>query len=174
MSDLVDVTVGRIGRPHGLRGDVFIDLRTDEPARRFTVGTRLQLGEKGQSIEIATVTWNRGRLILSFVGYPDRTAVEPLIGQWLGARVPAEERPSEPEEYFDRQLVGLSVLDHAGVRVGSVEEVLHLPAQDVLRITLADEEERLVPFVTALVPVVDLQVGHVQLADVEGLLEDLE
>ena len=173
MGDMVDVTVGIIGRPHGVRGDVFIDLRTDEPGRRFAVGTKLSLGESGRTVEIATVRWNRGRLMLTFLGYPDRTTVEPLVGQSLAARVPADERPSEAEEYFDRQLVGLAVLDHAGSRVGIVREVLHLPAQDVLEVAV-EGGERLVPFVSALVPEVDLAAGHVRLADVEGLLEDIE
>ena len=173
MGDMVDVTVGIIGRPHGVRGDVFIDVRTDEPGRRFGVGTRLRLGDSGRTLEIASVRWNRGRLMLSFVGYPDRTSIEPLVGEELGAQVPAAELPSEAEEYFDRQLVGLTVLDHAGGPVGTVTGVLHLPAQDVLEIRV-DEGERLVPFVAALVPTVDLQAGHLRLAAVDGLLEDIE
>ena len=173
MGDLVDVTVGIIGRPHGVRGDVFIDVRTDEPGRRFTVGARLALGDSGRSVEIASVRWNRGRLMLSFVGYPDRTTVERLVGESLGAKVPAAELPSEADEYFDRQLVGLAVLDHAGQRVGTVRDVLHLPAQDVLEVAV-EGGERLIPFVSALVPDVDLRAGHVRLADVEGLLEALE
>lgn len=173
MQDMVEVTVGRIGRAHGLGGEVFIDLRTDEPVRRFTAGATLLLGDTGRSVEIAAVRWNRGRLMLSFVGYPDRTAVEALTGQVLSTRVPAAERPSEPEEFFDRHLVGLTVLDHTGSEVGTVTDVLHLPAQDVLEVAV-DGGERLIPFVAALVPEVDLAAGHVRLADVGGLLEDIE
>lgn len=171
MDDKIEVTVGKIGRAHGINGDVWIDVRTDEPGRRFVQGGRLLLGGTGREIELASVRWNKGRLVVSFVGYPDRTAVEALTGTLLHVRVPAAERPSEPDEYFDRQLVGLAVLDHRGDRVGAVTEVLHLPAQDVLQIDV-DGEERLVPFVSALVPVVDLEAGHVRLADVVGLLED--
>lgn len=173
MQDMVEVRLGSVGRAHGLGGEVFIDLRTDEPARRFTPGARLLLGDTGRTVEIATVRWNRGRLMLSFVGYPDRTAVEALTGQVLGTRVPAEERPSEAEEFFDRHLVGLKVLDHGGSQVGTVTAVLHLPAQDVLEIAV-DGARRLVPFVAALVPEVDLAAGFVRLADVGGLLEDIE
>ena len=96
-----------------------------------------------------------------------------MTGELLRARVPEDERPSEPDEFFDRQLVGLTVLSADGAAVGTVREVLHLPAQDVLQVD-ADGEERLIPFVSALVPVVDLEAGHVQLADVAGLLEDIE
>lgn len=173
MSDLVEVIVGRIGRAHGIKGDVSIDVRTDEPARRFRPGATVLMGERRTPVELGETKWNRGKLIVSLVGHPDRTAVEKLTGEILRLRVPADEKPSEPEEYFDRQLVGLGVLDASGQQVGAVSEVLHLPAQDVLQIDTPDGE-RLVPFVQALVPVVDVAAGHVQLADVPGLLEDVE
>lgn len=172
MSELIDVTVGRLGRAHGIKGDIAVDVLTDEPGRRFHEGAELFID--GRRIEVSRVRWNRGRLVVGLVGYPDRTAVEALTGALLTARVPADESPSEPEEYFDRQLVGLLVLDHVGREVGRVEDVLHLPAQDVLQIATPSGEERLVPFVAALVPEVDLAAGVVRLADVGGLLEDID
>lgn len=173
MGELVEVTIGRIGRAHGIKGEVGIELRTDEPGRRFTPGATLMRGDQGGTIRISTVRWNRGRLIVTFEGYPDRTAVEKLTGQWLSVKVPVDEQPSEPDEYFDRQLVGLTVRDHEGSPVGTVAEVLHMPAQDMLRIEV-DGGERLVPFVNALVPSVDLDAGCIRLADLPGLLEDIE
>jgi len=111
--------------------------------------------------------------VVSFRGYPDRTAVEGLRGTQLLADVPADELPSEPEEFFDRQLIGLRVLNAIGETVGQVGEVLHLPAQDCLAVD-TPKGRRLVPFVRALVPRVDLAAGEVQLAEVGGLLEDPE
>lgn len=169
----IEVVVGRIGRAHGIRGDVFIDVRTDEPGRRFVEGATLWLGEKRRPLKLTSVRWNKGKLVVSFADVPDRTAVEALNGEFLYDLVPEAELPSEPEEYFDRQLVGLTVRDHIGAERGAVAEVLHLPAQDVLRIDVASED-RLVPFVAALVPTVDIDGGYLQLADVEGLLEDVE
>lgn len=169
----IEVIVGRVGRAHGIRGDVFVDVRTDEPARRFQPGATLKLGEQRRPVTLGNVRWNRGKLIVSFTDVPDRTAIERLTGELLYDLVPEAEVPSEPEEYFDRQLVGLKVLDHTGAERGTVAEVLHLPAQDVLRLDV-DGEERLVPFVQALVPTVDLPGGFVQLADIAGLLEDVE
>ena len=87
--------------------------------------------------------------------------------------VPVDEVPTDDGEYYDRQLVGLRVRDAAGVDVGSVSEVVHLPAQDALEVSTA-EGPRLVPFVQDLVPVVDLDQGFVRLADVPGLLTDLD
>jgi 16S rRNA processing protein RimM len=77
----------------------------------------------------------------------------------------------DPEEYYDRQLRGLRVLDASGVEVGVVADVVHLPSQDLLSVTTATGE-RLVPFVTELVPEVDLAAGTCRLAEVTGLLED--
>lgn len=170
MPDLTEVVVGRIGRAHGIRGAVNIDVRTDEPARRFVQGARL-LRRDGGELELASVAWQRGRLIVTFAGFQDRTAVEALAGEELLAHVEVAERPSGPEEYFDRQLVGLRVLRASGEEAGHVTGVLHLPSQDLLQVATGDSE-RLVPFVSALVPVVDLEGGIVRLADVGGLLED--
>lgn len=173
MAQLIEVTVGRFGRAQGIKGEVNIVLRTDEPGRRFIPGAVLTLGAGPETVEIVTTRWHKGRLVVTLLGYPDRTAVEALNGQWLNAKVAAEERPADPDEYFDRQLVGLRVLDHAGVEVGHIAEVLHMPAQELLRIE-GEGEDKLVPFVSALVPVVDMAGGFVQLANVGGLLGEEE
>ncbi len=168
MTEQVEVIVGVVGKAHGIKGEVFIDVRTDEPGRRFTPGAGL-LASGGKTVVLDTVRWHRGRLVARFVGFPDRTAVETLKGQQLLVKVSADELPSQEEEYFDRQLVGLRVLDSTGAQVGVIAEVLHLPAQDCLGIDTADGRH-LVPFVTALVPRVDLAAGEIQLAEVGGLL----
>lgn len=172
MAEQIEVVVGRVGRAHGIRGDVAIDLRTDEPGRRFFPGAKVVL-DSGRELTVEKTTWQRGRLLVSFAGFPDRTAVETLNGELLTASVPASELPSDDDEYFDRQLVGVEVLNHLGEAVGTVREVLHLPAQDVLEVETAGGV-RLIPFVKALVPVVDMDARTLQLADVDGLLEDIE
>ncbi|MDO5736057.1 MAG: ribosome maturation factor RimM [Propionibacteriaceae bacterium] len=172
MDELVEVVIGRVGRAHGIRGEVSIDLRTDEPGRRFFPGARVTLGS-GRELTVEKTTWQRGRLLVTLAGYPDRTAVETLTGELLTTRVKASEIPSDQDEYFDRQLVGLTVLDHRGEICGTVLEVLHMPSQDLLEVK-TEAGNRLVPFVKALVPVVDMDAGTLQLADVKGLLEDIE
>lgn len=172
MAETTQVTVGVIGRAHGIKGDATIDVRTDEVSRRFHPGARFRTDGDGE-LTVARVKWHQGRLLVAFEGHPDRSAVEALRGQVLHADVPVDEIPSEPEEFFDRQLVGLDVLDHTGRRVGTVTEVEHYPAQDLLLVDM-EGEMRMVPFVADLVPHVDIQAGHVRLADVPGLLEDVE
>ena len=77
------VVVGRIGRPHGVRGAVSVEVRTDEPERRFFVGARLLTGD-GRELTVTSTSWHSGRLLLTFQGYNDRTAIEGLRNQYRG------------------------------------------------------------------------------------------
>lgn len=172
----VDVLVGTIGRAHGLRGEVSVNVRTDEPERRFAVGASLSapLQPKGtRTLTVRTARNHAGTLLVAFDGVADRTSAEALRGLELWVSVPADEVPADDDEFYDRQLVGLEVRDHTGRPAGRVRTVQHLPAHDMLVVT-TDAGERLVPFVEALVPVVDLDAGYVRVADVGGLLTDLE
>jgi 16S rRNA processing protein RimM len=168
----LEVIVGVIGRANGLRGDVGVELRTDEPETRFALGAVLGIEGSKQTLTVAaTRDGAGGRLFVRFEEASDRTAAEGLKGRVLTAVVDASKKPDDPEEYYDRQLRGLRVLDAAGVEVGVVADVVHLPSQDLLSVTTATGE-RLVPFVTELVPEVDLAAGTCRLAEVTGLLED--
>lgn len=169
MGENVDVLVGTIGRAHGLRGEVSVHVRTDEPERRFTPGASLRVGDRPRTV--ASARWHSGTLLLGLEGVTDRTAAEALRGRELWADVPADEAPADEGEYWDRQLVGLEVLDAAGAVAGTIGEVLHLPAHDVL-VVRTSGGDRLVPFVSEVVPVVDLEAGHVRVADIGGLLSD--
>ncbi|HET7723400.1 MAG TPA: ribosome maturation factor RimM [Propionibacteriaceae bacterium] len=174
--DPVEVVVGIVGRAHGLRGDVAVELRTDEPEVRFAAGS--VLGCEGLSSRLTVVSARdgaAGRIFVRFLEVPDRTAAEALRGRVLVVRVDPQERPAgdDPEEYYDRQLRGLRVLDADGLDVGVVADVIHLPSQDLLAVT-TDAGERLVPFVTDLVPHIDLAAGTARLsAAAAGLLEDV-
>jgi 16S rRNA processing protein RimM len=166
-----DAIVGVIGRPHGVRGEVAVELRTDEPERRFAPGQ--VLGEEGgtRHFTVRSVRDHSGRLLVKFAELVDRTGAEAARGTLLTAAVQADERPAEPGTYYDRQLIGLRATTPDGAEVGSIRSVLHLPAQDVLEIETA-AGPRLVPFVAALVPDVDLEAGRLTVVDVAGLLDD--
>ncbi|WP_026926606.1 ribosome maturation factor RimM [Granulicoccus phenolivorans] len=169
MSD-IDVIVGRIGRAHGIRGDLLVEPLTDEPDRRFAPGQKLTEDGGPRSWTVRDSRWHSGKLVVSLVEVADRTAAEALRGVRVAARVPAEQTPEDAEEYYDRHLIGLTVLS-AGTPRGTVAGVLH-QAQDLLEIRMSDGATRLVPFVAALVPEVDLAAGTVTVADLPGLLAD--
>jgi len=171
MADTIEVVVGLIGRAHGIRGDVTIDVRTDEPERRFAVGAVLRAEEGPRRFTVTAARDHSGRLLVHFAELTDRTVAEAARGTVLVADVDPDEVPEDEDEYYDRQLVGLRVRAADGSEVGTVASVLHLALQDTLEVT-TPAGTRLVPFVTAVVPTVDLAAGELQLADLPGLLQD--
>jgi len=168
---LVEVVVGVLGRAHGIRGDVEIHVRTDEPERRFVPGARLRVEGATRVLTVDSARNHSGRLLVRFEELVDRTAAEGVRGLVLVTDVAEHELPAEEGEYYDRQLVGLEAVTPDGTSVGRVISVLHPGPQDLLEISTAGGP-RLVPFVVALVPEVDLAAGRLVVADVPGLLTD--
>ena len=179
VEESIEVLVGRIGKPHGIRGHVTIDVRTDEPERRFADGARLKaVPPKGsafaeRSLTVEGTRWHQGVLHVLFEEVPDRDAAETARGVLLYADIPADATPDDPDEYYDHQLVGLAAYDTDGTHLGEVSGLVHGGAQDLLTIRTPDRREALVPFVKALVPEVDLAGRKVVIADRPGLVAPL-
>lgn len=166
------VVVARVGRALGVKGDVLVDVLTDEPERRLAPGIDVFVMGSDRVLRIESDRPHGGRLCLHFAGIDDRTAAESLTGLMLESERGDHERPEDPDEYYDDALVGLEVVTEAGERVGAVTEVLHLPGQDVLAVRAAPEaREILVPFVAEIVPQVDLDSGRVVIRPPAGLLD---
>ncbi len=171
------VIVGRIGRPHGIRGEVVIGVRTDEPDLRFAVGATLDATERadepaGAQLTVAAARWHSGQLLVAFAGVTDRTAAAELTGRWLSVDSSQLPEIGDPDEFRDHELIGLSVRTSTGDPVGVVADVLHY-GQDLLVVRRTDgqEGESLVPFVKAIVPEVDVQGGVVVIDPPPGLLD---
>ena len=171
MKEQVEVVVGAIGKAHGIRGDVIIDVRTDEPERRFVDGADLRVEGSSRTLTLSRSSWHSGKLLAHFDQIADRNAAEAARGWVLVCDVDVNEMPSDEDEYYDRQLVGLRAVDRSGGQIGLVSQVIHLPGQDLLAIDV-DGVERLVPFVAELVPAVDLAAGTVTIDQRPGLLDD--
>ncbi len=166
------VTVGRIGRAHGIKGEVGVDVRTDEPDRRFADGASVVTYSKvPRTLTIASSRWHSGRLLVKFAEVPDRTAAEQLRNLFVQAEVAEDERPEDPEEYYDRDLIGLTVRTGDGVDAGEVIDVVHLPSQDLLEIRRPAGNAVLVPLVEELVPEINMDEQYVVVADRPGLLD---
>ena len=168
----MQLVIGRVARAHGVHGDVSIDVRTDDPDRRFAVGASLatEPSDRGP-LKVVTSRWHSGRLLVSFDGLTDRTAAEALRGTMLVVDVDEAERFSDPDEFYDHHLIGLRARTPDATEIGVVSDVLHLPAQDVLAIKRLDGVEILVPFVAELVPAVDVDAGTVTIEPRPGLLD---
>ncbi|GAA3987870.1 ribosome maturation factor RimM [Thermobifida alba] len=165
------LVVGRIGRPHGVRGEVAVEVRTDAPEERFVVGRTLATDPDGVGpLTITAVRRHGDRLLVRFAEVADRTAAEELRGVFLV--VDSSEVPplDDPDEFHDHELIGLRVETTAGEAVGEIVDILH-HAQDTLVITGEAGTEVLVPFVRALVPEVDTEAGRVVIDPPPGLLE---
>ncbi len=169
------VIVGRVGRPHGIRGEVVIGVRTDEPDLRFAVGATLDVGADdegladGGTLTVASARWHSGHLLVGFAGVADRTAAAGLTGSWLSVDSSRLPDLKDPDEYRDHELIGLAVRTAAGRPVGVVADVLHY-GQDLLVVQRPDGE-CLVPFVKAIVPEVDVRAGVLVIDPPPGLLD---
>ncbi|WP_219463644.1 ribosome maturation factor RimM [Nonomuraea rhizosphaerae] len=166
----MQLVVGRIGRPHGVRGDVTVEVRTDDPEIRFAVGTAITTdpADRGPLV-VEGRRWHKGTLLLAFAGVGDRGTAEELRGTMLVIDS-AEVTPSDdPDEFHDHQLIGLTVVTVSGESVGEVTDVLH-HGQDLLVVRRDGQDDALVPFVKALVPEVDLDGGRLVVDPPEGLL----
>ncbi len=163
----MQVVIGRIGRAHGIRGELNVDIRTDEPDRRFAPGSSVVCGDR--TLTIATARHHSGRLVVSFTEILDRTAAEAIHGTILEATIDPSELPVDPDEFYDHQLVGLQARRGDDV-VGTVAGIVHGPHQDSLVLSV-EGREVFVPFVIELVPAVDVAGGFVTVNDIEGLLD---
>jgi len=176
----IELVVGRIGKPHGIRGEVTVDVRTDEPDLRFADGAVLRaVPPKGsasplRSLTVESARWHLSTLLVAFAEIPDRNAAEAARGIVLYADVDADATPEDPDEFYDHQLVGLAAYDVDGTHLGEVTALVHGGAQDLLTIRTPDRRDALVPFVKALVPEVDLAAKKVVIADRPGLVTPLE
>lgn len=169
--------VGRLTKAHGLKGAIKVELYTDDPDRRFVPGAifTLQVPTSspwhGKTLELIELKWYNSHAVAFFKDVPDRTAAESLIKAILWIDHDLAEQSDEEDAWFDHQLVGLAAM-RDGVKVGTVDRVEHLPAQDLLVIS-TDSGEVLVPFVKAIVPTVDIAAGAVIMTPPPGLFEEI-
>lgn len=178
--------VARIGKPHGLRGEVTVQLHTDDPQTRLADGavlpTRAEPGSGvPRELTVAGTRVHRGIWLLRFAEIPDRTGAESLRGTRLLAPTddaqPDDTRPGDAQDqdvedgWYEEDLVGLRALDPGGVVLGKVTALEVGAAQDRLVLRLTDGAEALVPFVQAIVPTVDTAAGTVTIDAPPGLLD---
>lgn len=176
-TDRSQLRVGRLTKAHGLKGALKLELFTDEPDKRFVPGATftLQVPDdspwQGKTLTLTDIRWFNGKPVGFFEGVADRQTAESLARAILWIDVDAAESPDEPDAWYDHQLVGLKVVRN-GEQVGKVARIEHFPAQDLLVVATASGEV-MVPFVSAIVPSVDIASQTVVVAPPGGLFEDL-
>ncbi|WP_028663243.1 ribosome maturation factor RimM [Saccharomonospora halophila] len=169
----MQVVVGRVVKPHGIRGELAVDVRTDSPGDRFAEDTVLTGRDRNGStrqLTVAAVRPHGGRLLVRFAEVPDRSAAEDLRGLHLLAEAEALPPLEDPDEFYDHELEGLRAELPDGTAVGTVRGIVHAPGGELLVVDVSGTEA-LVPFVAALVPHVDVAGGRLVVDPPEGLLD---
>jgi 16S rRNA processing protein RimM len=170
----MDLVVGRVVRAHGVTGEVVVDIRTDDPDTRFAPGTTLRAkpprGGPERDYVVDSAREHSGRLLVRLDGVADRNAAEALKGTVFLVDTADLPPIEDPDEFYDHQLEGLQVVTTTGAPVGSVAEVLHTAAGELLSVR-SEDGEVLVPFVSAIVTSVSLADQTIEIDPPEGLLE---
>ncbi|MFE6858898.1 ribosome maturation factor RimM [Nocardia sp. NPDC057668] len=176
----MELVVGRVAKSHGVRGELVVEVRTDEPDLRFAPGAtlvgRLPRAKQTQQYVVESAREHSGRLLVRLEGLVQREAADALRGM-LFVIDSADLPPSQdPDEYYDHELEGLTVQLGDGTVVGTVKEVLHSAAGELLSITAAEGfppvgREILVPFVNAIVPTVSIADSLIVIDPPQGLLD---
>lgn len=170
--------VGRLTKPHGLKGAIKLELFTDSPELRFKPGSTFELQVPsespwfGKTITIRELKWFNGHPVGFFDEVTDRTAAESIVKAILWVDQEQAEAQIEPDAWYNHQLVGLDVR-RDGISLGTVAQVQHFPAQDLLVVKTVSGDV-LVPFVTAIVPEVNIDGGYIVVTPPAGLFETLE
>ncbi|MGO1592987.1 MAG: ribosome maturation factor RimM [Ancrocorticia sp.] len=152
----MQLTVAIIGGPHGLKGELRLDVRTDSPERRLAVGATLETDPP----ELGPLTVERtrslkGSMYVIFKECHDRTVAEALGGTKLTIETD-EQEDNEEDAWYPHELVGLEVLDPEGYTLGEVISLEPMPGQDLLVVREPDGLIARVPFVRDIVTDVDL------------------
>ncbi|MER6013737.1 ribosome maturation factor RimM [Streptomyces bluensis] len=169
----MQLVVARIGRAHGIKGEVTVEVRTDEPELRLAPGAVLLTDPASAGpLTIETGRVHSGRLLLRFEGVRDRNAAEALRNILLIAEVDPEELPEDEDEFYDHQLIDLDVVTKDGVEVGRITEISHLPSQDLFIVERPDGSEVMIPFVEEIVTAIDLKEQRAVIDPPPGLIDD--
>jgi 16S rRNA processing protein RimM len=168
----MQLVVGRIAKAHGIGGEVSVDVRTDDPDRRFARGARIETepSDRGPLVVEAT-RWHSGRLLVRFEGVADRTAAEALRSTLLVVDSATCVAPDDDDEFWDHDLIGLEAVTTDGAVIGEISDILHTAGSDLLVIERVGGGEVLVPFVGEIVPRVDLEARRAVIAPPDGLFE---
>lgn len=170
------VAVATLGKAHGLHGEVALILRTDQPAERLADGTAYEVATDGgaRTLTVVATRTQQDRWYARFAEVTSRTDAEALRGVELTLEVDTEEESDEdPDAWYLSELKGLAVRHVDGRDLGTVVDLEHYPAQDLLIVRTPDRRRVMLPLVEELVPEVDLAAGVVLADPPGGLFEDL-
>ena len=169
MEDLI--TIAKLAKPRGLRGEIVGDVFTDFPERFDDLKSVLIVYPNGEIVagEIEKFWFQKGRIVLKFVGFDTIEAAETLRNCEIC--IPeAEAVELETDEYFDWELEDCIVETIEGVKLGIVKELLRTGGTEVLVVT-GEAKEYLIPFAETICVEVDVENKLIKVDAPEGLLD---
>jgi 16S rRNA processing protein RimM len=166
----VFLAVGKLHRPHGIHGEMIMEVLTDFP-ERLEVGITLYIGNEHQPVQLLSRRWHNQNLLVAFEGYPNPEAVSLLVNQLV--QVLADDRPPLPEgEYYHHQILGLQVVDENGIPIGRLKQILETGANDVYIVQPEQGKEILLPAIDSVLRSIDLAQGRIVVHLLPGLMPD--
>ncbi|WP_311213397.1 MULTISPECIES: ribosome maturation factor RimM [unclassified Arthrobacter] len=167
----MQLQVARIGKPHGIRGEVTVQVLTDAPSERFVAGTEFIVEPAAAGpLTIRSARWNKDILLLGFDEIADRNEAEVIRGAKLFIETEELDDEDDDEGWYEHELVGLEARVGSQV-VGKVAALNTMPVQDLLMVKTDDGKEILVPFVEEIVPEVNVEDGYILITPPAGLFE---
>ena len=163
------IAIGRITRPHGLRGELSVEVLTDFPERFDTIeAVYLGDSQRADAWAVTAARWHKDRVLLTLRGCEDRTTAEKLRG--LMVQIPIEEAMTLSEdEYYPHELVGLDVVTAEGEDLGRISEVIFTKANEVYVVT-GPRGQILLPAIADVIEHIDLDSGQMTVRLMEGLV----
>lgn len=162
------LAVGKLRRPHGIRGEILMDVYTDFPERIYP-GVVLYVGEARQMLHVRSTRWHKSAMLIAFEEFSDREQVGELRNQIV--HVPTGDRPPLPQgEFYHHQLIGLSVVTESGDPLGVIKDILETGANDILIVRTPGSGEVLLPVIDEVILDIDLDLSQVRVHLLPGLI----
>lgn len=168
----MDLVVGRLGRPHGVHGEISVEVRTDEPEIRFAKGSKLSVKESNNQLTVLSSRWHQEKMLVKFEEITDRDLANEIKGKTLTIKIDPNTIETKKDQYYEFQLAGLKVIDKNDKTLGQIKEVITNLAQDLLVVETVDKREVLVPFVKQIVTNVDLEKKLIIMDPPTGLFDE--
>jgi len=164
----VFLVVGKLHRPHGVHGEIIMEVITDYP-ERLRRDLLVYIGPDFSPYTLRSVRQHAGGILVAFKGQMDRDAVAGLRNKNVYVR--ADELPSLPEgEYYHHQVIGLRVFNETGEALGTLTEILETGAHDVYLIRPESGQDILLPVLESTILDVDLERGEMHVHVLPGIL----
>lgn len=166
----VFLVAGKLRRPHGLHGDMLMEVQTDFP-ERLEAGVEVYVGDRHERLRIKRCRWHGNLMRIGFSGLDDRDAVGIYRNSYV--YVQSNDSPVLPDgEYYHHQLIGLRVKDESGEKLGVVENIIETGANDVLQVRENDDREILLPVIDPVILDINLDAGELTVHILPGLLPE--